>query len=138
MRNAVISTLGKICLFMNYGTFWQHYCLRRVLSGFAVSRYSTQERGYSPMDLLTDGLKNCMRIPWWHFRKFEGYQYECDNLFPMAKIRCKFVREYKSLIGNFEEENHFGAKTVLVVGSDQVLQDFSAILFGGSELCWFM
>ena len=99
-------------LLENYGTFFQHFCLRQALSelGFSCARYLA---GRSPF--------KGFRILAYFLRRFIGHP-TCvvDNVIEFQNY-IKFRREFEKLIGPLHEDCDFGPRAVCVVGSDQIL-----------------
>lgn len=123
MKHVAISTIAKEYLLTNYGSFFQHYALRKVLKslGFHPFRVqSTKERKYKILHIV-ESLKNFLRPYYWAMKRLP------DRRFYVMRIRKNkeqvrlFETDYKSLIGEIDEPMVFNESTVGIKGGDQVL-----------------
>lgn len=123
MKHVAISTIAKEYLLTNYGSFFQHYALRKVLKslGFHPFRVqSTKERKYKILHIV-ESLKNFLRPYYWAMKRLpDRHLYVMRIRKNKEQVRL-FETDYKSLIGEIEEPMTFDESTVGIKGGDQVL-----------------
>lgn len=127
LRQALISTIHLDYLLSNYGSFWQHWCLRQYLedNDFAVARYAGVEIEFDYRKWLRGRLLNYLRIYiYWPIVRFAGRKYWSKNLMDEYKRTSRFIKEYKRLIGPLKEKSVVNKETLLIMGSDQNLNEF--------------
>ncbi len=114
-----IRTIGRAFLLSNYGSFFQHYALRKVLA----------ERGYVPYRLEDDsrlrGLGDWLMpvrtlrmklLSWLHVRRSGARFLGLDYLVGY----CRFLVDYHRLIGRVFENQELSQPVACVVGGDQI------------------
>ena len=122
MKHVAISTIAKEYLLTNYGSFFQHYALRKVLKslGFHPFRVqSTKERKYKILHIV-ESLKNFLRPYYWAMKRLpDRHLYVMRIRKNKEQVRL-FETDYKSLIGEIDEPMVFNESTVGIKGGDQV------------------
>ena len=114
-----IRTIGRAFLLSNYGSFFQHYALRKVLT----------ERGYVPYRLENDswlkGLGDWLMpvrtlrmkiMSWLHIRHSDVRLLGLDYLFGYSR----FLADYHRLIGRVFENQDLLKTVACVAGGDQI------------------
>ena len=127
-RQALISTIHLDYLLSNYGSFWQHWCLRRYFKGkgFAVARHVGVDVEFHYRKWLKRRLLDYFRIlVYWPLTRFANRKYWSKNLMDEYKRTSRFIKEYKKLIGPLKEKLDVGKDALLVMGSDQNLNAFA-------------
>ena len=127
-KDAIISTIHLDYLLSNYGSFWQHWCLRQCLKdkGFAVARHVGVDVEFDYRKWLKARLLDYLRIYiYWPLTRFAGRKYWSKNLIDEYKRTSHFIKEYEMLIGPLKEKNDVDKDTLLVMGSDQNLNEFA-------------
>lgn len=118
MKLAAIVTIATPYLLSNYGTFFQHYALRRVL----------KKMGYFSVR-VSDPAEPRSRVGW----KWRVVRRFCGNVLRVLcggkKLRIDvpnklFEKDYLTLIGEIYEK-YPSAVDMAVVGSDQIWQSIS-------------
>ena len=133
-RLALISTIHLDFLVSNYGSFWQHWCLREYLKskGFSVARHTGVDVEFNYRKWLKGRLLDYFRIyVYWPLVRFCGRKYWSKNLKDEYRRTSRFIKEYESLIGPLKEKGDIGKDTLLVMGSDQNLNEFANNWFAG-------
>ena len=123
MKYVAISTIAKEYLLTNYGSFFQHYALRKVLKslGFHPFRVqSTKERKYKILHIV-ESLKNFLRPYYWAIKRLPQRRFYVMRIRKNKEQVRLFETDYKSLIGEIEEPMTFDESTVGIMGGDQVL-----------------
>lgn len=126
MKTVAISTIGKLYLLTNYGSFFQHYSLRLVLKrmGFIPFRVVPKDEVSSFAAMCIEQIKDWIRPFYWLVKTIPD-RVECVK---SMKVRDKtfwiFLKDYNRLIGRFNEKQLFDQDTIGVRGGDQVLYDF--------------
>lgn len=124
----LISTIHLDYLLSNYGSFWQHWCLRQYLKdkGFAVARHVGVEVEFDYQKWLKARLLDYLRIYiYWPLTRFAGRKYWSKNLIDEYERTSRFIKEYEMLIGSLKEKSDVDKDTLLVMGSDQNLNEFA-------------
>lgn len=116
----------------NYGTFFQHYALRKVLAemGWMPVRW----RHYCDEALGTVGwiCERVKHVLWWirwMLRLPDGFENVRRELFLNDRLTGQFRKSYRRLIGPLQEENRVGDGDICVLGSDQILSQPKAAWF---------
>lgn len=133
-REALISTIHLDFLLSNYGSFWQHWCLREYLKGkgYSVARHAGVDVEFNHQKWLKDCLLDYLRIHiYWPLTQFAGRKYWSKNLIDEYERTSRFIKEYKKLIGPLKEKADISKDTLLVMGSDQNLNEFANNWFAG-------
>lgn len=123
MKYVAISTIAKEYLLTNYGSFFQHYALRKVLKslGFHPFRVqSTKERKHKILHIV-DSLKNFLRPYYWAVKRLPLRRFYVMRIRKNKEQVRLFETDYKSLIGEIDEPMVFDESTVGIMGGDQVL-----------------
>lgn len=123
MKHVAISTIAKEYLLTNYGSFFQHYALRKVLKslGFHPFRVqSTKERKHKILHIV-ESLKNFLRPCYWAVKRLPQRRFYVMRIRKNKEQVRLFETDYKSLIGEIEEPMTFDESTVGIMGGDQVL-----------------
>lgn len=123
MKHVAISTIAKEYLLTNYGSFFQHYALRKVLKslGFHPFRVqSTKERKYKILHIV-ESLKNFLRPYYWAVKRLPQRRFYVMRIRKNKEQVRLFETDYKSLIGEIDEPMVFNESTVGIKGGDQVL-----------------
>lgn len=122
MKHVAISTISKEFLLKNYGSFFQHFALRKVLKslGFRPFRVqSTKERKHKILHIV-EYIKNFLRPYYWAMKRLpDRHLYVMRIRKNKEQVRL-FETDYKSLIGEIEEPMTFDESTVGIMGGDQV------------------
>lgn len=122
MKHVAISTIAKEYLLTNYGSFFQHYALRKVLKslGFHPFRVqSTKERKHKILHIV-ESLKNFLRPYYWAVKRLPQRRFYVMRIRKNKEQVRLFETDYKSLIGEIEEPMTFDESTVGIMGGDQV------------------
>lgn len=113
-----IQTVPREVVITNYGSLFQHYALRRVLSRLGYKSFRCEiERVSSERGLITfpfHFIKLCFRALL--KRDFSVAR----NYFWQWKTRCLFIYDYRSLIGRVFEEQDPKGVSAYIAGSDSV------------------
>ena len=123
MKHVAISTIAKEYLLTNYGSFFQHYALRKVLKslGFHPFRVqSTKERKHKILHIV-ESLKNFFRPYYWAVKRLPLRRFYVMRIRKNKEQVRLFETDYKSLIGEIDEPMVFDESTVGIMGGDQVL-----------------
>lgn len=123
MKHVAISTIAKEYLLTNYGSFFQHYALRKVLKslGFHPFRVqSTKERKHKILHIV-ESLKNFLRPYYWAVKRLPQRRFYDMRIRKNKEQVRLFETDYKSLIGEIDEPMVFNESTVGIKGGDQVL-----------------
>ncbi len=123
MKHVAISTIAKEYLLTNYGSFFQHYALRKVLKslGFHPFRVqSTKERKYKILHIV-ESLKNFLRPYYWAVKRLPQRRFYVMRIRKNKEQVRLFETDYNSLIGEIDEPMVFNESTVGIKGGDQVL-----------------
>lgn len=123
MRSVAISTLGERFLLSNYGTFFQHYALRKVLCelGFSPFRLALTSGRYEESGFLRAWLKDAVRPLYWLFKRIPEWRSNCQRIMDEDLQNLRFVLDYHRLIGRFREPQRFDDRMVGIMGGDQIL-----------------
>lgn len=123
MKNAAISTLGEQCLLSNYGTFFQHYALRRVLRemDFVPFRVSHLSDRYERTGFLWNWIKDALRPVFWLLRMRPNWWTHSRRMFEGVILNMLFLFDYRKLIGRFRESQDFENAAIGIMGGDQIL-----------------
>lgn len=116
-----IRTLSWDMLLSNYGTFFQHYALRKVL----------KKENYIPFRVDDVTLKDILlwlllpiRVLWkkakWIFRDNTKQIFKSPLDIGTWRLSIKFLSDYISLIGMFIDKQIVGSDVSYIVGGDQV------------------
>lgn len=122
MKHVAISTISKEYLLTNYGSFFQHYALRKVLKslGFHPFRVqSTKERKHKILHIV-ESLKNFLRPYYWAVKRLPQRRFYVMRIRKNKEQVRLFETDYKSLIGEIDEPMVFNESTVGIKGGDQV------------------
>lgn len=124
---AIISTIHLDYLLSNYGSFWQHWCLRRYLKdkGFSVSRYAGVDGEFKYGKWLKSRILDFLRAYIvWPLKRIPNRKSLSKNLLDEHRRTSGFIKEYRRLIGPLKENQEPCDDAVLVMGSDQNLNEF--------------
>ncbi len=122
MRTVAIATISQYYLLSNYGSFFQHYALRKVLKGFGCRPF----RVFSPEERrpLVQRISKCLvdflRPLYWFLRRDSECRLKTEQMRLRNRAMSLFVRDYQGLIGQLYEKPLFDAETMGVRGGDQV------------------
>ena len=133
---ALISTFGMGPMFHNYGTFLQHYCLRKVLWGLGIKayRFSTNEKEPTLYWYCKRLVWIVFLVPYLYVRRRHGIWSIIRNIASDLFRQCLFQKFYHKHIGDFEEDYSVDNDTILIVGSDQVLRDDPRVWFSEIQI----
>ena len=136
-KSAYISTIGPSFLLSNYGSFFQHLCLRRFLAkqGYGAARWKSYDRALSETDWLKLRLRHWFYRLYWTFRLPQGFEELRDGLLDTDRMIAKFRKSYKKMIGPLNEPNDVRPGDLCVLGSDQVLGWKSEVWFSEVKGC---
>ena len=123
MKRAAISTLGEQFLLSNYGTFFQHYALRRILRemGLEPFRVSHVSDRYERAGFLWNWCKDVIRPFYWLLMMRPNWLVKCRQMFEADIQNMIFLGDYRKLIGRFHETQDFENAAVGIMGGDQIL-----------------
>lgn len=123
MKTVAISTLGERFLLSNYGTFFQHYALRRVLRdvGFAPFRVSHLNGRYERQGFVRPWVKDVMRLIYWSAKRIPQWKSHCRQTLEADLLNFLFLLDYQKLMGSFRESQDFRDAVTGVMGGDQIL-----------------
>lgn len=123
MKKIAISTLGEVYLLSNYGTFFQHYALRRVLSGmgFTPFRVSHSFDRHERISFLRDWIVDAVRPVYWFLKMMPDCRVNCCRMMDRDILNFLFLKDYQKLIGRFREPQDFKNAMFGVMGGDQIL-----------------
>lgn len=123
MRSVAISTLGEMFLLSNYGTFFQHYALRKVLCGLGFSpfRLSCTSGRYEKSGFLRVWLKDAVRPLYWLLKRIPEWRSNCQRIMEEDLQNLRFVLDYHRLIGKFREPQRINDGMIGIMGGDQIL-----------------
>ena len=116
-----IFTIGISYLTSNYGSFFQHWALRRLLTelGYAPFRFATEDVEFSLLQFLKHCGYRLLAIPWhvwrwkWSWREeIRQWLYDCVRF-------LRFRQDYKKLISPVAIEAQSPIDS-LVGGGDQM------------------
>lgn len=122
MRTVAIATISQYYLLSNYGSFFQHYALRKVLKGFGCRPF----RVFSPEERrpLAQRISKCLvdflRPLYWFLRRDSEWRMKTEQMRLRNRATSLFESDYKRLIGHLYEKPLFDAETMGVRGGDQV------------------
>ena len=131
MKTVIVATAWKRCLLTNYGSFFQHYALRRYLKelGYTPIRLSNPCEHYGLNYLMRTLIGNLSRALSPHPRDV-GIGREIVEAFREVLMIWRFRRTYRELIGPEHEHLPVGAADVFLAGSDQVWTESDAMFWG--------
>ena len=122
MKTVAISTIHPYYLLSNYGSFWQHYALRKVVASFGFVPF----RVYDPKEKLSfwarcrKQAKDLLRPLYRRvIRRVDDKALSATD-YCYRRLNRLFLRDYKVLMGRFYEKPRFNADTVGIRGGDQV------------------
>jgi len=123
MRTVAISTIQKKFLLANYGSFFQHYALRRVLLGFGLRPFRVRTPGErsSLVAMLVDNAKDLLRPVLWWVKRLPNRKLCRVSSQTRNRALWLFRRDYHGLIGRFDEPQLYAFDTIGILGGDQVL-----------------
>lgn len=123
MRSVAIATISRTFLLMNYGSFFQHFALRRVLKGlgFRPFRVLDEEESLPWWQRALRGTEDLLRPPYWTIVRLPSRQPRIHWMRMKRHSARIFVRDYRRLIGPVREPQDFNAETIGIRGGDQVL-----------------
>jgi hypothetical protein len=131
MKNIAVSTISRNYLLTNYGSFFQHYALRRVLKslGFMPFRVQSTNERKSRLLCILDSIRDFLRPYYWFFKRLPQRHFYVMRMKNNKKQERLFLVDYKKLIGMLDEPMLFNESTIGIKGGDQV---FSA----GEKRIW--
>jgi len=131
MRAVAISTIRKGFLLTNYGSFFQHYALRKVLRGLGYQpfRVRLHQEHASFLSMLADTAVDAARMVAWIIRRRPDCKKYILQLIVRDYAYWLFRRDFNRLIGAFDEQQLFNQDTIGVRGGDQVL-------YPDDNVCW--
>lgn len=123
MKPVAISTLGERYLLSNYGTFFQHYALRKVLRnwGFSPFRVSHLSDRYEKKGFFQCWFKDVIRPIYWLLRMRPNLLMQSRRVFEADFLNLLFLSDYWKLVGRFREMQDFENAAVGIMGGDQIL-----------------
>jgi hypothetical protein len=131
MKYVAIATISKSYLLKNYGSFFQHYALRKVLKDFGLHPFrvqATNERN-SKIQKFIDLIKDFLRPYYWALKRLPQRHFYVVRMRKNKNQELLFLADYKKLIGMIDEPMVFGESTIGIKGGDQI---FSA----GEKRMW--
>ena len=126
-RTVAIATIAKYFLLSNYGSFFQHYALRTILSrfGYIPFRVPFAHEHSSLTMIIVDTFIDFIRPIYWLGRR------RLPEIFPAWRNRLirdryylRFWIEYRLLGINFAEKPLFDGSTLGVRGGDQIFSQY--------------
>lgn len=123
MKRVAISTICSYYLLANYGSFLQHYSLRKVLTrmGYTPFRVRGDDEFRPVLEHVIEFIKDLVRPFYWMIFPIPNHWAISRTLFASRLNRILFRWDYRRLIGCFSEPQKFDGCAVGVLGSDQVL-----------------
>ena len=123
MRTVAISTIGRCCLLMNYGSFFQHYALRQVLKNLGLRPFRVHSDNEYPSLAVRfkNRLLDILRPYYWFLTRFPERKKYANRLRIGYKIEKKFLKDFNLFIAPFDEAMAFDDLTIGIKGGDQVL-----------------
>lgn len=122
MRTVAIATSSQHYLLSNYGSFFQHYALRKVLKGYGYRpfRVSSPNEEKSFAHRVANRLTDPFRPLYWLLRRDSERRLKTKLMKLRRRVEGLFARDYRRLIGRLREKPLFDAETVGIRGGDQV------------------
>lgn len=145
MKTVAISTVSIDCyLLMNYGSFFQHYALRKVLKqyGFLPFRAAAEVEYCGLWQMIYQRVLNLIRPYFWRVRQIPNCECIVEKMRFRNKLVWRFWRDYRYLIGVTNEKQLWSGSTLGILGGDQVLftatesQRLSRVMRGGSLITY--
>ena len=118
-----IVTISRQFILSNFGTFFQHWSLRKVLQSFGYAPFRVADIGESHRTIIWIAmrtLKRLLLVPYRCFRGQLSLRGECKSLCFTLCQNIKFYREYKRVIGNIFDDTKFYECITVIIGSDQI------------------
>ena len=122
MKKAAIETISKEFLLSNYGSFFQHWSLRAVLkkNGFDVFRIPGKQESSLERNLIYEFLYRFASVFWHVFRWGKKLKEELRQSICLFRGKCRFLTDYRRLIGEVNETFSLADVQLLIGGSDQM------------------
>ena len=122
MKHVAISTISKGFLLKNYGSFFQHYALRKILKSLGLHPFrvrATNERN-SKIQRAKDSIKDFLRPYYWAVKRLPERRFYVQRMEKNKNQERLFLDDYQNLIGMIEEPMVFNESTIGVKGGDQI------------------
>lgn len=122
MKHIAISTISKDYLLKNYGSFFQHYALRKVLKSLGLHPFRVQptyERN-SKIQRVIDSIKDFLRPYYWAVKRLPERHFYVQRMEKNKNQERLFLDDYQNLIGMIDEPMVFNESTIGVKGGDQI------------------
>lgn len=122
-KYAGVVTISRHFILLNFGTFMQHWSLRKTLSSLGYKTFRVADVGemrYTLLEILLRTVKHVLILPYKYFRLNIPICGELKSIIQTLRQNLKFFSDYKILIGRFYDQITYPAKLTLVIGSDQV------------------
>ena len=122
MKRIGVFTISWDFLSSNYGTFFQHWALRKTLKamGCIPFRIVYDERPHTAISWLKGIIRAFLAIPWHVFRWGKTWQGEFSQWVYRSRCSFKFQRDYRKLIEPADELRCGIHCDAIVGGSDQM------------------
>lgn len=136
-----IITISRQFVLSNYGTFFQHWSLRRTLRLFGYNPYRVSDNEESSSTILwiiMRTIKRLLVMPYRCWNRKISFLGECKSLYFTLCQNIKFYYEYRRRVGVFFENYKVADIYAVVVGSDQVWtssgeREFACKFFDGCK-----
>lgn len=130
--DVAIATIWKRYLLTNYGTFFQHYALRRQLRefGYESFRIIDANEHFGVLAILRTVIRGIVDLPRMCCSERVGFLRNLFSIFSIAALKIRFLREYRRLIGAEHEVQNLADAKAFIVGSDQVWTGMHRIPWG--------
>lgn len=122
MKHVAISTISKGFLLKNYGSFFQHYALRKILKSLGLHPFrvqATNERN-SKIQRAIDSIKDFLRPYYWAVKRLPERHFYVQRMETNKNQERLFLDDYQNLIGMIDEPMVFNESTIGVKGGDQI------------------
>lgn len=122
MRTVAIATINQHYLLTNYGSFFQHYALRKVLKRYGCRpfRVFSSKEAKPLVRRFLGRLIDPLRPLYWLLRRDPGWQTKTYLMKLHNRVNGLFRRDYLDLIGSINEKPLFDDSTMGIRGGDQV------------------
>lgn len=122
MNTSLIFTVDKYFLLANYGSFLQHYALRKVLRDFGLSSHRLARSGEiaTRSQMFIESLKVLLRPLYWRLISFPDRERHLRGMKQRDKMYWLFRNDYESLISPFAERIDLSQVDIAIRGGDQV------------------
>lgn len=134
MKNVAIATIWKRYLITNYGSFFQHYALRRFLleRGYDSFRVWDFNEHFGVFAIFRTVVKSLLTILMvCKEEKISVFQ-AITEIIAVVRRKFLFLRDYRRLIGDERESQNWTENTIYIAGGDQVWTGLEATCWGES------